>query len=315
MRSLRAVCVAFLAVLMVLSIALWGRGDLTLVKADQSSGAMLDLKTSMPLVLFGFRDGVGSVTGTVFDATSITREPLSDVSVCFQGQCDQSDSSGIYLIENIPDGYHYLSAKRLDFYDMVEDVLVEPNKMAQQDFAMTPLSEITDVYMRILLTWSETETWPPDGIRNDMDAHMWLEAPNPPTHIDFVERGDCTTFPNACLEVDYQKGYGPETMAVRYLESTVYYYGVLNYYAGYPGVPKITQSHAKIRLYQEDGNILEYSVPTSGEGDFWYVFKLISDGSTATVVDANCITTYTGDPPECGTQSIQTQQIKLRPMK
>ncbi len=300
---------------MVLSTALWGRRDILQVKAGQSSGAALDLKTSMPLVLFGFSDGFGSVTGTVFDATSITREPLSDVSVCFQGKCDQSDSSGSYLIENVPDGYHYLSAKRLDFYDMVEDVLVEPNQTAEQDFAMTPLSEITDVYMRVLLTWSETETWPPDGIRNDLDAHMWLEAPTPPTHIDFVERGDCTTFPNTCLEVDYQKGYGPETLAVRNLESTVYYYGVLNYYAGYPGVPEITQSQAKIRLYQEDGNILEYSVPTIGVGDFWYVFKLISDGSTASVLEMNCITSYTGDPPECGTQIILEKPNILRPIK
>ncbi len=307
--------VVILSVLIILPAIIWGRGDVLRVKADQSSGAALDLKTSMPLVLFGFSDGFGSVTGTVFDATSITREPLSDVSVCFQGQCDVSDSSGTYLIESLPDGYQSLSAKRLDFYDMVEAVLIEPDKTAVQDFAMTPLSEITDVYMRVLLTWSETETWPPDGIRNDLDAHMWLEAPNPPTHIDFVDRGDCTTFPNTCLEVDYQKGYGPETLALRNLESTVYYYGVLNYYAGYNGVPDITQSQAKVRLYQEGGNILEYTVPTVGVGDFWYVFKVISNGTTANVLEMNCITAYNGDPPECGTQSIQMQPKVLRPVK
>ena len=102
---------------------------------------------------------------------------------------------------------------------------------------------------------------------------------------------------------------------MRNLESTVYYYGVLNYYAGYPGVPEIIQSQAKIRLYQEDGNILEYSVPTIGVGDFWYVFKLISDGSTASVLEMNCITSYTGDPPECGTQIILEKPNILRPIK
>ena len=306
MRSLRVVSLEFLAALMVLSIALWGRGDITLVKADQSSGELLDLRTSMPLVLFEFSDGVGSVTGTVFDATSSTREPLSDVSVCFQGQCDLSDSSGVYLIENIPDGYHMLTANLIEYYDMVEGVLIKPFQTAEQDFAMLPLSEITDVFMRILLTWDETETWPPENWPNDMDAHLWLEAPDPPTHISYDYTGDCTTFPNACLEADYKKGFGPETLAIRNLENTVYYYGVVNYYAGYPGVPDITELNAKIRVYQEGGTILEYDVPTSGTGDFWYVFKLVSDGSTATVFEMNCITFLPPDdsPPECGQSSL-----------
>jgi adhesin/invasin len=282
--------------------------------ADILTGEELDNKTALPLVLFGYSDGVGSVTGTAFDATSVNREPLSDVTVCFFERCDLTDSEGSYLIEDIPDGLHRLSASRIDFYDVVEEVVVKPLETAEQDFALLPLSEITDVFMRVLLTWNETETWPPDDVRNDLDAHLWLAAPDPPTHVDFVDRGDCTTFPNACLEVDYQKGFGPETLAIRNLESTVYYYGVLNYYAGYNGVPDITDLGAKVRLYQEGGKLLEYDVPTSGEGDFWYVFQLISDGDTATVVEMNCITAYSGDPPECAPSEPNTT-ISLRPLK
>ncbi len=253
----------------------------------------------LPFVYQNFVQGPGSVTGLVFDATSIDRLPLSDVTVCYLDQCAVTASDGMYLIENLPDGFRRLSASRLEYYSMTENVAIRPFETAEQDFALTPLSEITDVFMRIVLTWSETETWPPDDIRNDLDAHLWLEAPDPPTHINFDDRGDCTTFPDACLEVDYQKGYGPETFAIRQLQNTVYYYGVLNYYSGYPGVPEIVESQAMVRVYLEGGTTMEYTVPATGSGDFWYVFQLVSDGTTATVIERNCITTYDGSPPTC----------------
>jgi hypothetical protein len=253
----------------------------------------------LPFIYRSYVQGPGSVTGKVFDATSVDRLPLSDVNVCYLDQCVVTASDGIYLIENLPDGLRRINASRTEFYTMTENVAIRPFETAQQDFALTPLSEITDVFMRILLTWSETETWPPDDIRNDLDAHLWLEAPDPPTHIDYTDRGDCTTFPDACLEVDYQKGYGPETLAIRQLQNTVYYYGVLNYYAGYPGVPAIVDSQAKVRVYMEGGTTMEYSVPSTGSGDFWYVFQLVSDGATATVIERNCITTFDDSPPAC----------------
>ena len=266
------------------------------VGLDQDSSTV---SIKLPFVFRSYVQGPGSVSGTVFDATSADRPPLDNVTVCYLDECAVTGSDGTYLIEDLPDGLRRLSAAREEYYPTSEDVLIRPFESAKQDFALTPLSEISDVFMRVLLTWSSVQTWPPDDTNNDLDAHLWLEAPDPPTHISFSDKGDCTTFPNACLEVDYKKGYGPETLAIRQLQSTVYYYGVLNYYAGYPGVPKLTDSQAKVRLYLEDGTVMEYNVPAAGEGDFWYVFQLVSDGNTATVVEKNCITFYDLSPPVC----------------
>lgn len=110
----------------------------------------------------------------------------------------------------------------------------------------------------------------------------------------------------ACFFVDPSLNPNMPLDASRYDDATI---------SGYPGVPEITQSQAKIRLYKEGSNLLEYSVPTTGTGDFWYVFKLVSDGSTATVYEMNCITAYTADPPDCGTQRIQMKPNELRPPK
>lgn len=285
--------------LLMCIIGLSSDRDLVSQAAESSAKYTTTVSIKLPFVFRSYVQGPGSVAGTVFDATTVDRPPLDNVTVCYLDNCALTGTDGTYLIENLPDGLRQLNASRAEYYSMVEDVSIRPFETAKQDFALTPLSEITDVFMRVLLTWSEFETWPPDDIRNDLDAHLWLEAPDPPTHIYFADRGDCTTFPDACLEVDYQKGYGPETLAIRQLQNTVYYYGVLNYYAGYPGVPEITSSQAKIRLFLEDGTVMEYTVPAVGDGDFWYVFQLVSDGSTATVVEKNCITTYDLLPPVC----------------
>jgi hypothetical protein len=285
--------------LLILSCLLSGHGTVSYAAGSMNQPFDAPFITTLPLLYKDYVGGFGSVTGVVFDATSVDRLPVSGASVCYSDQCSVTGEDGTYLIENLPDGLRHVSASREEYYSLTEDVKIRPNEISRQDFALTPLAEITDVFMRVLLTWSETESWPPDGIRNDLDAHLWLEAPDPPTHIDFTERGDCTTFPDACLEVDYQQGYGPETLAIRQLQNTVYYYGVLNYYAGYPGVPDITESQAKVRVYQEGGVFMEFSVPAVGEGDFWYVFQLISDGGTATLIEKNCITSYDISPPAC----------------
>lgn len=305
----------FLVLLTLIGISLslgwtaWASWDVSMEFQSEEAPIM------MPLVLQQYTQAPGYISGKVFDASSPSRNPLAGAQVCAAGVCDTADEEGVYLLENIPDGLHPVTASVKDFHSLSERVLVKPFQTTQQDFALTPFTELTDVFMRIVLTWDATPTWGPDNTPNDLDAHMWLEAPDPPTHVDFETRGDCTTFPNTCLEVDYQYGFGPETMAIRQLESTVYYYGILNYYRGYPGVPEITQSNARVRLFQEEGMTHEFIVPTNGEGDFWYIFSLSSDGATAAIHVKNCITTYDGNIPVCPGEQPLSAPTGLKKLK
>ena len=269
----------------------------------------------LPMVMTKYPEGPGSITGRAFDASKPTHDSIEGAEICVFDQCDTTDSDGIYMLEGIPGGMRWLEAAAPDFYQTYEIVRVKEGEVAERDIALTPFLELSDVFMRVVVTWNETPVWPPDNTRNDLDAHLWLEAPDPPTHIDFSYRGDCTTFPNACLESDYQTGYGPETLAIRQLESTTYHFGVLNYYAGYPGVPPITSSQAKVRVYLESGEYYEFDVPTTGTGDFWYVFSLESDGTTASLEEHNCITGFNGEVPDCSKASTQSIPISLRKIK
>jgi hypothetical protein len=123
---------------------------------------------------------------------------------------------------------------------------------------------------------------------------------NPTTGLDemWLDRGDCRGFPNACLEYDATQGSGPETVAIREAEISIYYFGVLNFNQGQVGVPPISQTGAKVRLYGLTGLMRTYDVPTNqGDKNFWYVFSL--NGQTGEVTSQNCIIDFPNDIPVC----------------
>lgn len=302
----------YIKLLLPIFILVVGAGPAIAGKATSENLSVQEVRSLLPLVMLGYKQGPGTITGRAFDSATITRESISGAQICYKEVCDTTGSDGMYTLENIPDGLRQLGASAEQYYNTTEDVVVKPLETTQRDIALTPLLELSDVFMRIVLTWNSTPTWPPDNWPNDLDSHLWLEAPDPPTHISFDYRGDCTTFPNACLESDYKTGYGPETLAVRQLESTTYYFGVLNYYAGYPGVPPLTESQAKVRVYLESGVYYEFTAPPAGDGDFWYVFSLVSDGATASLQERNCITTYNAEIPTCPTSSTIVEELELR---
>jgi hypothetical protein len=223
----------------------------------------------------------------VYDAS--TRSPLPDAQVCFGGSCDITTSLGEYTLVNIPSGWRILTASEISHYAISEGLYVIGQAVNKQDFSLPVVSSSGDIFMRIVLNWDTTPAWPPLNTPNDLDANLWLDT-SIPTRITSWDLGDCTTFPNACLELDVQEGYGPETIAIRKLESYNYYFGVLNVNAAYAGVPAITQLDAVVRVFDELGLQWEFLVPGEGQGDFWYVFSMSADG---TIHPQNCIT---GEP-------------------
>lgn len=231
--------------------------------------------------------GLGSVTGVVYDAS--TRSPLQDAQVCYGGSCDITSSLGAYTLLNIPSGWQKLTASEIGHYAISEELYVLGQVTNKQDFSLPVFSSSGDIYMRIVLNWDATPSWPPLNMPNDMDAHLWLDD-SLDTHIYFEKPGECTNYPNACLELDVQEGYGPETVAIRKLENYSYHFGVLNVYAPYEGVPPITQLAATVRVFDSSGLLWEFIVPGEGQGDFWYVFSMSSEG---VIQPQNCIT---GEP-------------------
>jgi hypothetical protein len=232
--------------------------------------------------------GLGTVTGVVYDASF--RTPLENAQVCYSTSCALTNSQGQYTLANIPSGWRVLTASETAHFALSEGLYVLGQTVNVQDFSLPEVSTSGDIYIRIVLNWDSTISWPPYYVPNDLDANLWLDG-TIPERITSWSEGDCTTYPNSCLEIDVQDGYGPETIAVRKLENGDYSYAVLNVNAAYEGVPSITQLDAVVRVYDEFGLIHEFQVPGQGVGDLWYVFSMSPDG---VIHPQNCITS---EPP------------------
>jgi hypothetical protein len=259
-----------------------------------------------------FDTGPGTVAGKVLEVRE--GSPMADANVCYKGVCDKTDAKGEYSIAGIPAGAQYLTATFEGYVPTSQRAGVEAKKTVTLNFAMSPYFLSTEnVILRIVLIWGDTQFWPPN-IENDLDAYWWIDST-----LDFripseVEpfNGDCTgPFPDSCLETDKRQGFGPETIAINEFHKGTSYYGVLNFNAAYAGVPPITQSEAQVQLYDETGLYETFTVPTSGTGDFWYVFKVTSDGNNAVIEPVNCITTYTGGIPSCSPTRSLTELVRL----
>lgn len=250
-------------------------------------------KLLLPLMFNQFIFGPGTVTGRVIDASNGLG--LVNASVCLPTmECALTNSQGDYTL-SAPPGQQELSASMTGYFSVIKTVDVVGGYTTEQNFALSPYLTGGNVELRIVLTWDATPTWPPDQVENDLDAHLWLEALLP-AHVYFDNKGDCTNYPNACLEADYRRGFGPETIAIRQFEpETIYHYGVLNYNQGANGVPLINQTAAHLEIYDEDGLVTSFDVPsTPTGGNFWYAFTYTYSPQQGTwvVTPINCIADY-----------------------
>jgi hypothetical protein len=283
------------------------------------SPSEVTVQALLPVLLKKFAFGYGTVTGAVLNA-SIPGSFVPGAQVCWQTTCDTANAEGIYTLLNVPSGYQALTASADGFADNTEVVNVVGNTINNQDIAMVPDVALSGLNYRIMTTWDPRTCWPdPNGTDcwdNDLDVHMWMQEisqpinyhigyyfhynpyANPPGDEYWLDIGDCRGFPNACLERDARFGFGPETIAIRESELSMYYFGVINFNQGRPGVPPISATSVKVRLYSLAGLLRSYDVPVNGgDKNFWFVFAL--NGQTGEVTDGNCIIDYTDNPPVC----------------
>jgi hypothetical protein len=256
----------------------------------------------VPLILDRFFIGSGEVTGKVLDA-STGKVIASNAKICYYMQCTQTNTLGEYQFKAVPSGGEAFTASADGFVKETLGVTVFPNEKSILNFALPPDMSNENIAYRILLTWDPTPKWS-DGWDNDLDAHLWMDALIP-QHIYSGEVGDCTVFPNACLEVDVRLGFGPETIAVRELENAVYHYGVLNVNQIYStNVPAMIDTDARIQVYDRQGLVTTIEMPTSlppgvdpRSRDFWYVFTMDMNGN---ITPVNCLTIYSEEEiPTC----------------
>lgn len=211
----------------------------------------------------------GTVNGTVRDA--VNNQPIGDVTIQVTGgPSTTTNASGFYTLSLNP-GTHAIFASKVGYFSSNVTVLqVMSGQTVTQNFSLSP--RVTGGRFRIVLRWGTSP--------EDLDSH--LLTPNN-GHIAYFSRGDSTRAPYAWLDLDDVDGEGPETITIYQFQSGTYKYFVHNY----DGSPDITASSAVVQIYNENGLIAQFSVPTSPVAGYryWYVCNI--DGDTREVTAVN----------------------------
>lgn len=241
----------------------------------QSSTLFIEISENAPMSIFlpasllaipG--DEPGSFGGLIVDASSGYSLPGATVEVTRGlGVPDApvlystvSTLDGSYQFEDIEVGSYTVSASKEGFIEQNIYVTVVSNlSLAFQDITISPLLEGE---VRFVLTWGATPT--------DLDSHFLTPLiGGTKYHVLWNDKGSLTSLPYAQLDVDDTTSYGPETITVGEAFPGFYTYAV---YLWSPG--ELTQSEARVVLYAEDTVMGEWSVPTIGDGRWWYICDL-----------------------------------------
>lgn len=129
-------------------------------------------------------------------------------------------------------------------------------------FSASP--EMAMEWVRIVLDWGKTP--------KDLDAHFEKKSQY---HVSYrnmksAEDGSCQ------LDRDDTKGYGPETITVKTIETQGHYEYWVHDFSNLAdeNSRQLTKSGASIKVYGNGQLLHQFNVPTEGRGNVWKVFEI-----------------------------------------
>ncbi|MFH2056050.1 MAG: carboxypeptidase regulatory-like domain-containing protein [bacterium] len=229
----------------------------------ETFAAMLDVEIiggqrNSIVVVFSTPAELGTVNGVVTDA--VTGLPISGALVALGDKSSVTDSEGAYSITEVPPG-NYTMYVSLEGYISVERSV---DIVGGEQIVNLVMSTFVEGW-RFVLTWN--------GEPQDLDLHLWTGE----AHIYYYEPGEPGDPPYAYLDIDDIDGYGPETITVEQVQSLCKI--AVNNYSGWP---LLRDSGARIEIYSGSSRLWTYNVPSSGNGPWWYVCDLKTDGTLDT---------------------------------
>lgn len=221
--------------------------------------------------------------GTVTDAS--TGDPIEGAVVYVSGYSaitDTTAADGSYTLNNAPAADRvYLKATASGYK---EGTLIKTGRSGQTtenaNISLLPVG-FGDNKIVIILTWASTPT--------DLDSHLYV-GDSSQTKIDHTAKGDnngtLDSAPFAGLDVDDTNGNGPETITIRYNNSSTDYNGTYRYFIhdfknGADG--ELSASQAVVTVYTNGEFTQSFDVPTSNSFDYWHVFDMDSSGNITSV--------------------------------
>lgn len=256
-------------------------GDYVLaVSADGYSSYTTDpitLTSGMDRVITFYLVAGGGGSGTVHGVVTGSQdgEAIEGATVSVDGESisTTTDVDGNYTL-TVPEGNQTLSVTMDGYYSNEANIFVEPDGDHEKNFVLSPILSGGSGAMRLVLTWGEEPS--------DLDSHLKTPAiDGTEYHVYFGDHGDSTSAPYAHLDLDDVSSYGPETITIYQFESGTYRYYIYNW----SGSPAIAGSEAQVQMYDESGLLQTVVVPSTGEGDYWYVCDIDGDSGAITLVN------------------------------
>ena len=244
-------------------------------KGTRGEGYIYPINYNNGYLCYGNCSTIGNLHGKVVDAT--TNQPIPQAKICITNTstCATTDNLGYYSLSGFRIGVYSFTITATNYITLQETINVFSD--TPKDFALSPVLQNNEY--RIVLTWGDSP--------RDLDSHLWL--PNSqPYHIYYGDKGNETQFPYAKLDIDDTDGLGPETITIKRLYPGTYRYAVYNYSLS----PSIRVSNAKVEVYSSQGLIKRYTLPSSGDGTWWYVFKI----ENGVFVDVNLLSSISPAP-------------------
>ena len=240
--------------------------------------------------------GEGSAGGLISNA--LTGRGISGVAIKLRNEWNNrsgayveyetvSDSSGRYILENIPVGYYTVEASLEGYVTGYTNVIVlSDTERRDFDFTITPL--LDDAQIRIVLTWGSNP--------NDLDSHLLGYTPSETTFNVYYQnkRYAYEGVEMANLDVDDTSSYGPETITILENVYGTYTYVVHDYTnRSSSSSKKLSLSNAVVRVFVGSQQVEEYHVPTDQVGTYWTVFRIDEMGD---IVPINTISNTKPEP-------------------
>ncbi len=254
---------------------------------------------------------IGALYGTVRDA--VTGKPITNATVSLAGRTTQSDSTGYYVLRDLPATFKadFYALKRfgtLPLYStfpllmqegMAEiltttaanyatynynQITINPQERTELNITLNPQTPATNIGgYRIVLTWQQRPY--------DLDTYLLTPPINDTTWIlTYYRRGYSTQSPFATLDRDAKQGFGPETITIRRFFPGIYKYSVNSVDAkGNPTILPLGGCGATVEVYSDSGLVRRFVVPDVGGRllDWWHVFTI--DGATGRITPVNVL--------------------------
>lgn len=201
--------------------------------------------------------GAGDIVGTVVSAVDGTPISNAQITVTDGITLTTQTTDGKYSFADIPAGDYIIRASATGYVTSEKSITIAFNVSQTVNFALSP--ELNSGQYRIVLEWGQ---YP-----RDLDSHMWTPSFY---HIYFRDRGSQDSPPYARLDLDDTDGYGPEPITIYASDNGEYKYSVYNYLES----PDIKKSGANVKLYGDQGLILQWTIPNTGTGLWWNVLTL-----------------------------------------